>query len=188
MVLFIVLWLFLFFPGVGGRISGDHAQARTEDSFSQEIESVIRQQLDAFGLNDYETAYGFASKEVKRQLSRSQFEERVRTDSPQIIKSIRVTFEKIVFDPDRIHATALLQVTGFNHKKVTAEYRMVLEEGEWKIDGMTVLPIRTFWFPFHSPQVWRELVRKSQREARAFLGVPGKARGSTRSGSVAAFT
>lgn len=109
----------------------------------KEIASVIQQQLDAFTFNDYETAYRFASKQIHTQFSQEQYAEMVRTDYLQITKSIRVAFGKIQFAPDPIHATARVEITGFNHKKVTAEYRMIHEDDGWKVDGITILPVRT---------------------------------------------
>lgn len=108
-----------------------------------EIESVIQEQLDAFNFNDYETAYRLASKAVHDRLSQEAFERDVRADYLPLTKTIRVAFNKIDVDPDQIHATVRIEATAFNHKKITAEYRLVHEEEAWKIDGMAILPVRT---------------------------------------------
>lgn len=110
---------------------------------AQEIASVIRQQLDAFTFNDYEEAYRLSSKKIKDQFSQEQYAERVHTDYPQITKSIRVSFGEVRFSPDPTRAIVQVEITGFSHKKVTAEYQMVQEEEGWKVDGITILPVRT---------------------------------------------
>ena len=112
-------------------------------STEQEIEAVIRQQLDAFVFNDYGAAYALASKQVKKKFSEDQFAEMIHSDYLQLTKSIRVVFDRINLDADQTHADALVQVTAFNHKVVRTEYQMVHEEGGWKIDAMTILPVRT---------------------------------------------
>lgn len=111
-------------------------------SQEKEIASVIQQQLDAFTFNDAEEAYRFTSKQIHQQFSQEQYAEKVRADYPQITKSLRVSFQKIHLD-DPTHATVRAEITGFNHKKATAEYRMILEEDGWKVDGITLIPIRT---------------------------------------------
>ena len=109
----------------------------------KEIVSVIRRQLDAFTFHDDETAYRFASKRMKDQFSQDQYAEMVRANYPQITQSIRVSFGEIRFDADPARATALAEITRFNHKTATAEYRMIHEEDGWKVDGVKLLPVRT---------------------------------------------
>lgn len=109
----------------------------------KEIRSVIQQQLDAFTFNDYEEAYHLASKKTKDHFSKDQYAEMVRTEYPQITKSIRVSFGEVRFNPDPAHAIVRVEITGFNHKKVTAEYQMIREEEGWKVDGITLIPVRT---------------------------------------------
>jgi len=110
---------------------------------AEEIASVIQQQLDAFTFNDYETAYNLSSKKIKDQLSQEQYAEMVHNDYLQITKSFRASFGEVRFTPDAAHATVRVEITGFSHKKVTAEYQMIQEEDGWKVDGITILPLRT---------------------------------------------
>jgi hypothetical protein len=108
----------------------------------QEIRSVIQQQLDAFTFNDYESAYKLASKKIKDRFSQDEYTEMVRADYLQISKSIRVSFGEIHFSSDPAHAIVRVEIVGFNHKKVTAEYQMIREEDGWKVDGITIIPVR----------------------------------------------
>lgn len=131
----LILWFTL--------LSVQSIQAPDPSSQEKEIQSVIRQQLDAFNFNDFEEAYRLASKQTQDQSSLDQYEEMVRTNYPQITKSIRASFGEIRFIPDPTHAVVQVEITGFNHKKVTAEYRMIQENDGWKVDGITMIPVRT---------------------------------------------
>ncbi len=131
----LILWFTL--------LSVQSIQAPGPSSQEKEIQSVIRQQLDAFNFNDFEEAYRLASKQTQDQSSLDQYEEMVRTNYPQITKSIRASFGEIRFTPDPTHAIVQVEITGFNHKKVTAEYRMIQENDGWKVDGITIIPVRT---------------------------------------------
>ncbi|MBI3803200.1 MAG: DUF4864 domain-containing protein [Nitrospirae bacterium] len=137
MLPFFLLWSALFIPT-------RTAQTPTAQSPTaiEEIQSIIQQQLDAFNLNDYETAYHLASTQVRNQFSPDQFQERIRTDYPQLTKSLRLTFDQIDLDTGRTHAVARIEVTGFNHKKITAEYQLIHEDEGWKIDQMAIVPLR----------------------------------------------
>src|SRR5579884_3097057 len=136
MIPILILWSTLLFP------QPIQAPAPPSSPQEQEISSVIQQQLDAFTLNDYEAAYQLASKQVKEKFSQEGFTKMVHTNYPEITKSIRVLVDKINLDPDQDHAVARIRITGFNHKKITAEYQMVHERDGWKIDRMTIVPVR----------------------------------------------
>jgi hypothetical protein len=65
-----------------------------------------------------------------------EFEAMVRTGYPQIARSLRTSFGDITFSEDRMNAAARVEVTGADHVTVQARYRMVMEDGSWKIDGV----------------------------------------------------
>jgi len=108
----------------------------------QEIRSVIQQQLDAFNRKDYDTAYSFASRHIQAKFSRPEFEEMVKDGYPQIAKSRRVVFDKIAFSETANRAVATVTITGLDRITITANYRMVLEDGKWKIDGVMMIQER----------------------------------------------
>lgn len=153
----LILWFTL--------LSVQPIQAPAPSPEEQAIESVIRQQLDAFTFNDEEEAYRFASKQVHQKFSQDQYAEMIRADYPQITKSLRASFEKIHLD-DAAHATARVQITGFNHKKVTAEYRMIREEEGWKVDGLAIIPVRASADP--DPPLLQEIQSVIRRQLDAF--------------------
>ncbi len=109
------------------------------DTPAEEIKSVIREQMKAFNEEDYRAAYRFASRGVKEQFSLTRFEAMVRTGYPQIAKSRAAAFGEITLMEGGARAFATVHVTGADHVTVKAEYRMVLEEGGWKIDGVLLL-------------------------------------------------
>lgn len=105
----------------------------------QEIQSVIQQQLDAFNRKDYDTAYSFASRHIQTKFSRPEFEEMVKDGYPQIARSRRAVFEKITFSETENRAMATVTITGLDRITITANYRMVREDGKWKIDGVMMI-------------------------------------------------
>jgi hypothetical protein len=134
--------LILWFTLLTLRPSSRPIQTPSPSPQAEEIASIIQQQLDAFTFNDYEEAYRLASKKIKDQFSLDQYAQMVRAEYPEITKSLSVSFGEIHLSPDPTHATARVEITGFNHKKVTAEYQMIREEEGWRVDGVKVIPLR----------------------------------------------
>ncbi|MBN4054347.1 DUF4864 domain-containing protein [Nitrospira defluvii] len=113
-----------------------HLPAYSFDSPKRQIKSAITQQLRAFKNNDYRAAYQFASSHIQSEFSLTQFETMVRTAYPQIDKSLKISFGKITLFSKNTRATAIVHITGMDRTTVTARYRMVLEEGGWKNNGV----------------------------------------------------
>ncbi|MCG3116316.1 MAG: DUF4864 domain-containing protein [Candidatus Manganitrophus sp. SA1] len=134
--------LILWFTLLTLRPSTRPIQAPDPSPEEQQVASVIRQQLDAFTFNDYEEAYRLTSKKIKERFSPDQYVQMVRAEYPEITKSLIVSFGGIHFSPDPAQATARVEITGFNHKKVTAEYQMIREEEGWRVDGITLITLR----------------------------------------------
>jgi hypothetical protein len=107
-----------------------------EDPSSLHIQGVIQQQLKAFNADDYPAAYRYASKHIQSKFALDEFKAMVQTGYPQIARSLRTSFGEIAFSEGRTHAVAHVDVTGADHVTVQARYRMVLEDGSWKIDGV----------------------------------------------------
>ncbi|HEY5595176.1 MAG TPA: DUF4864 domain-containing protein [Nitrospiria bacterium] len=123
----LILFVFLMF-GAG--------PAHADDPSNPLIRGVIQQQQKAFNADDYPSAYRHASKNIQAKFTLDEFRALVRTGYPQIAKSIRTAFGEIRYSDDRLHATAQVDVTGADLVTVRARYRMILEEGHWKIDGV----------------------------------------------------
>jgi len=104
---------------------------------------VIQQQLNAFNRDDYDTAYSFASRHIQAKFSRSEFEQMVKTGYRQIARSRRAVFDKIAFSDAENRAMASVTITGLDRITITANYRMVREDGKWKTDGVMMTSERT---------------------------------------------
>jgi len=107
------------------------------------IRSVIQQQLNAFNREDYDTAYFFASRHIQIKFSRPEFEQMVKTEYRQIAKSQRAVIDKIAFSGGEDQAVATVTITGADRITITANYRMTLEDGRWKVDGVLIINQRT---------------------------------------------
>ena len=137
-------WLspFLFFATLLVFLAGlSEAQAVKTTPQEEKIRSVIQQQLDAFNREDYDAAYLFASRHIQTKFSKREFEQMVKGGYPQIARSKRAVFDTISF-PEENRAMATVMITGLDRISITASYRMVWEDGKWKIDGVTMLEER----------------------------------------------
>lgn len=105
----------------------------------EKIRSVIQLQLNAFNREDYDTAYSFASRHIQTNFSRLEFEQMVKSGYPQIARSRRAVFEKIAFLETESRAVATVMITGLDRTTITANYRMVWEDGRWRIDGVMTI-------------------------------------------------
>jgi hypothetical protein len=101
-------------------------------------EPVIRQ-LEAFRRGDFDTAYTFASSEIKEQFTRSAFEHMVKTGYPEIAQSTFATIAASAVAPNG-HVYLSVKIRGANGNSIEAFYELVLESGQWKINGVTAKP------------------------------------------------
>jgi hypothetical protein len=117
--------------------SADAKKARVE------VESVIRQQLDAFKRDDYTVAFSFVSRAFRQEFPRDRFETMIRARFKEIARPSQATVRRIRFDQDQTRAVVEIDVAGTNARLAAVEYRMVFEEGRWKIDHLeSVDPFR----------------------------------------------
>jgi hypothetical protein len=111
---------------------------------------VVMQQLEAFRRDDFETAFGFASEEIHQLFDRPRFEAMVRTGYPEIARSVSAVIDGSERGPGgRLYL--LVRVRGTNGQRLQAVYEMVLEDGQWRINGVASLT----WGPRDSPQTPR---------------------------------
>jgi hypothetical protein len=104
-----------------------------------QIASVVRQQLDAFKRDDYSGAYTFVSKAFRKEFPRDLFEARIRARFKEVARPAQVLFRRLHFRPGDNRAALEVDIAGANARLATIEYRMVFEEGSWKIDGLEPL-------------------------------------------------
>lgn len=105
----------------------------------EQIASVVRQQLDAFKRDDYSGAYTFVSKAFRKEFPRDLFEARIRARFKEVARPAQVLFRRLHFRPGDHRAVLEVDIAGANARLATVEYRMVFEEGSWKIDGLEPL-------------------------------------------------
>jgi ABC-type transporter MlaC component len=96
-------------------------------------------QLEAFRRGDFDTAYTFASADIQQQFDRPAFEQMVKGGYPEIAESTFATVVSSALAPDG-HAYVAVKVHGANGKDIEAFYELVLESGQWKINGVAAQP------------------------------------------------
>jgi hypothetical protein len=103
---------------------------------------IVMQQLDAFRRDDFDTAFGFASAEIHELFDRPRFEAMVRTGYPEIARSVSAVIDGSEHGPGgRLYL--LVRVRGANGQRVQAVYEMLLEDGQWRINGVVARPDAT---------------------------------------------
>jgi hypothetical protein len=112
-----------------------HAQTRAPKEAS---EPVIKQ-LEAFRRGDFDTAYTFASSDIKQQFDRPAFEHMVKNGYPEIARSTFVSIAASTVAPNG-HVYLQIKIRGANGNNIEALYELVLENGQWKINGVSAKP------------------------------------------------
>ena len=113
--------------------------AQTAKPAPKEATEPVIKQLEAFRRGDFETAYTFASSEIKEQFSRPAFEQMVKTGYPEIAQSTFATIGASAVAPNG-HVYLSVKIRGANGNSIEAFYELVLESGQWKINGVTAKP------------------------------------------------
>lgn len=101
-------------------------------------EPVLRQ-LEAFRRDDYDTAYTYASDEIRQRFDRASFERMVRGGYPEIARSTRAHVAGTRDAPDG-RVLVVVKIRGDNGRQVQAIYEMVQDPGGWRINGVAVRP------------------------------------------------
>ena len=113
--------------------------AQQAKSAPKEAMEPPMKQLEAFRRGDFDTAYTFASAEIKEQFDREAFEQMVRGGYPEIARSTSATVAQSILAPDgTVYVT--LKIRGSNGKSIEALYELVLQNGQWKINGVRSRP------------------------------------------------
>jgi len=100
---------------------------------------VVMQQLDAFRRDDFEAAFAFASAEIHDLYDRPRFEAMVRGGYPEIARSVSAIISRATRGPNgRLYL--LVRVRGANGQSIEAIYELVLENGQWRINGVVTQP------------------------------------------------
>jgi uncharacterized protein DUF4864 len=115
------------------------AEAQTAKPAPKEATEPVIKQLEAFRRGDFDTAYTFASSDIKEQFSRPAFEEMVQRGYPEIAHSTFATITASTVAPNG-HVYLSVKIRGANGNSIEAFYELVLESGQWKINGVTSKP------------------------------------------------
>jgi len=105
----------------------------------KEATEPILKQLEAFRRGDFDTAYTFASADIQEQFDRPAFEQMVKGGYPEIAQSAFASIVSSTLAPDG-HAYVEVKVQGANGRSIEAYYDLVLESGQWKINGVASRP------------------------------------------------
>ena len=114
------------------------AAAPRDEELKAAAEPIMKQ-LEAFRRDDYDTAYTFASVEIRQLFDRAAFERMVRGGYPEIARSTFALIARSEMAPDG-HAHIQLRIRGANGNSIEALYDMVQEPGGWRINGVATKP------------------------------------------------
>ncbi len=100
---------------------------------------IVMQQLDAFRRDDFEAAFTFASAEIHDLFDRPRFEAMVRGGYPEIARSVSALIGRATRGPNgRLYLQ--VRVRGANGQSIEAVYELLLENGQWRINGVVTQP------------------------------------------------
>jgi len=109
------------------------AGARVEKDAKAAGEPVVKQ-LEAFRRGDYDTAYTFASEEIRARFDRRGFEAMVRGGYPEIASSTFALVTRTELKSEGL-AYVTIKIRGSNGQAIEGLYELVWQGG-WKINGV----------------------------------------------------
>jgi len=114
------------------------AWAQADKADAKAAAEPVVKQLEAFRRGDFDTAFTFASAEIRTQFNRQSFEVMVRRGYPEIARSIFAAVARTELAPDG-SAYVTVKIRGDNGQSVEALYELVWQDG-WKINGVVTRP------------------------------------------------
>lgn len=105
-----------------------------EDLVFQRAQATIRSQQDAFGSDDFQTAWGFASPSFRSSVTVDAFQTIIEGTYPFLLDNPNLRF----IECQRQGKTAFLQVEVAGSPTVVMVYRVVLNEDVWLIDAASI--------------------------------------------------
>ncbi len=118
--------------------SGHPSTANDSTDAENAIRATIGSQLDAFQKDDWVRAFGFASPNIQGMFGDPErFSEMVRGGYPMVWRPRRVEFGELRAT-ERGIAQRMIFV-GPEGQLHLADYFMVLVDGEWRINGVTLV-------------------------------------------------
>ena len=117
--------------------------AQVSASGSDAIKRTIEDQIAAFKLNDFETAFSFATPFLREKFgSAENFGKMVRNGYPMVWRPSKVIF----LENERYHhgLAQVVQIVDANGKSHYLRYYMMEFDGSWRIGGVEFLPASDF--------------------------------------------
>lgn len=104
-----------------------------------DIQSVIRQQMEALGADDYATAFDFASPSIRGMFGTpDRFGQMVREGYPMVWRPDAVTFGELREVAGRLWQRVI--VRDGDGRFHALDYQMIPGDGGWQINGVQILP------------------------------------------------
>lgn len=101
--------------------------------------ATIELQLDALGRDDFEEAFAYASPQIReRFMNPGNFGEMVRNGFPMVHRAVRSQFGAVIAQGGGLRQTVVL--TDPAGRVWIADYHMMLIDGLWCINGVSLRP------------------------------------------------
>lgn len=132
-----IIWGFVV--AVALSLGGYRAQAQEVVPPEPDIEAVIAEQIEAFRVDDFGTAFGFASPGIQRMFgSPERFGAMVRDGYPMVWRPGEVDFGLLREVDGTLWQEVL--ITDQAGRRFGLAYRMEEIDGDWRIGGVQVIP------------------------------------------------
>ena len=101
---------------------------------------TVLDQLAAFRRDDWAAAYAYASATIQSRFDLEAFRQMVTGGYAPIARSTTATVSHVeVVDPS--HGLVEVRVEGANGEMIDALYELVVEQGQWRINGVLTRPV-----------------------------------------------
>ena len=131
----LLLWLFL----PAGVMAAEGGPAGVGPAERSAIRAVIESQMAAFGRDDGEAAFSYASPSIRARFgSADNFMEMVRGGYPAVYRPRAVDFQELITSEGTL--LQLVRVVGPDGVPMIAAYEMERQpDGSWRINGCALL-------------------------------------------------
>ena len=135
---FIPLFLLTISLYTGNTLPNNSTKFNNSDTL--EIQNIIKKQIDAFTRNDYETAYSYASDEIKNMFADKKiFKNMIISSHSILINPKNVIFEKPML-LDKNMVAQKVKIIGINNLEVYAVYTVTKNtQRQWRIAGCVLI-------------------------------------------------
>ena len=132
-------WAMLAVATLGARAETPEGYRISPREIREAVRATVDGQLAAFEQENFEAAYAFAARGIRRQFSAAVFAEMIRRGYPALVRHAR---RDVGIVRDNRDGRAFVDVTVFDARGRAARFRyqLVEERDGWRVEG--VLPIR----------------------------------------------